>query len=196
MPTVVTDGPLVITRAAPEMEPTGDGWTVHGLAVPYDVESDVTDDGGTTFYVESFLPHAFQRDVQKGGRWVNLMLGHEGDDGDRYLGRCVAMVERDDGLYTSFRINRDHPDAEAARSGELTRWSVSARVYRSRRQTRDGRLVVFREACGLSHVAATASPQYERAGVLVAREHVTVTEDPRTPRLDALRAAGFGHAHV
>ena len=106
------------------------------------------------------------------------------------------MVERDDGLYTSFRINRDHPDAEAARSGELTRWSVSARVYRSRRQTRDGRLVVFREACGLSHVAATASPQYERAGVLVAREHVTVTEDPRTPRLDALRAAGFGHAHV
>lgn len=194
MPTVVTDGPLVITRAAPEMEPTGDGWTVHGLAVPYGIESDVTDDGGTTFYVESFSPHAFSRDVGKGGRWVNLMLGHEGDDGDRYLGRCVAMRESDAGLFTSFRINQEHPDAEAARSGELTRWSVSARVYRSRRETRDGRTVVHREACGLSHVAATASPQYASAGVLVAREHVMLTDDPTTPRLDALRAAGFGHA--
>lgn len=188
MPTVVTDGPLVITRAAPEMEPTGDGWTVHGLAVPYGVESDVTDDGGTTFYVEAFAPHSFSRDVGKGGRWVNLMLGHDGDDGDRYLGRCVAMRETDAGLFTSFRINQDHPDAEAARSGELTRWSVSARVYRSRRESRDGRAVIYREACGLSHVAATASPQYANAGVLVAREHVIITDDPATPRLDELRA--------
>jgi HK97 family phage prohead protease len=196
MPTIVTDGPLVITRAAPEMEPTGDGWTVHGMAVPYGVESDVTDDGGTTFYVESFAPHAFSRDVGKGGRWVYLMLGHEGDDGDRYLGRCVAMRETDTGLFTSFRINQDHPDAEAARSGELTRWSVSARVYRSRRESRDGRAVLSRESCGLSHVAATASPQYAGAGVLVAREHVIVTNESPTPRLDALRARGFGHANV
>jgi HK97 family phage prohead protease len=191
-PTVITDGPLVITRAAPEMEPVGDGWTVSGLAVPYGVETDVTDDGGTTFYAELFAPHAFARDVTKGGRWVNLMLGHEGDDGDRYLGRCVGMRETDAGLFTSFRINQTHPDAEAARSGELTKWSVSARVYRSRREHRDGRLIVHRESCGLSHVAATASPQYESAGVLVARDHVIVTNESPTPRLDALRAAGYG----
>lgn len=178
---------LVITRAAPEMEPIGDGWTVHGMAVPYGVESDVTDDGGTTFYTESFAQRAFARDCTKGGRWVNLYLGHEGDDGDRYLGRCVSMRESDAGLMCDFRINRDHPDAEAARSGELTHWSVSARVYRSRNDHRDGRLVVTREACGLSHVAATASPQYAGAGVLVAREHVVIDDASPTPRLDALR---------
>lgn len=178
---------LIITRAAPDMETTGDGWTVEGMAVPYGVETDVTDDGGTTFYAEAFAPASFARDVQKGGRWVNLMLGHEGDDGDRYLGRCVEMREMDAGLHMAFRINRDHPDAEAARSGELTHWSVSARVYRSRRENRDGRPIVWREACGLSHVAATASPQYANAGVLVAREHVLIDDTPTTPRLDELR---------
>lgn len=196
MPTVVTDGPLVITRAAPEMEPTGDGWTLHGMAVPYGVESTVTDDGGVTFYDECFSPHSFARDVDKGGRWVNLMLGHDGDDGDRYLGRCVAMRETDAGLFASFRVNQSHPDAEAARSGELSRWSVSARVYRSRRESRDGRLIVYRESCGLSHVAATASPQYAGAGVLVARDHTIVTADSPTPRLDELREWLAANARV
>jgi len=169
------------------MEPAGDGWTVEGIAVPYGVESDVTDDGGTTFYAEAFAPRAFHRDVEKGGRWINLMLGHDGDDGDRYLGRCVAIRETDAGLFAAFRINRSHPDAEAARSGELTHWSVSARVYRSRRETRDGRAVVWREACGLSHVAATARPQYANAGVLVARDHTMINAPSPTPRLDELR---------
>lgn len=185
---------LVITRSAPDMETTGDGWTVEGLAVPYGAETDVSDDYGTTFYAEAFAPGAFARDCSKGGLWVNLMLGHDGDDGDRYLGRCVAMRETDAGLFTAFRINRSHPDAEAARSGELTHWSVSARVYRSRRESRDGRPIVWREACGLSHVAATASPQYANAGVLVARDHTLIDDTPQTPRLDELRTwlAGLG----
>jgi HK97 family phage prohead protease len=178
---------LLITRSAPEMEPAGDGWTVEGIAVPYGVEQSVTDDGGTTFYSEAFAPRAFSRDVEKGGRWVNLMLGHDGDDGDRYLGRCVAIRETTAGLFTAFRLNRSHADAEAARSGELTHWSVSARVYRSRRETRDGHAVTWRESCGLSHVAATANPQYAGAGVLVAREHTLITDTSTTPRLDELR---------
>lgn len=183
---------LIISRAAPELEAVGDGWTVHGLAVPYGVESTVTDDGGTTFYQEVFASHAFNRDVAKGGRWVNLMLGHFGDDGDRYLGRCVSLAEDEAGLQVDFRLNRAHPQAEAARSGELVGWSVSARVYRSRREHHSGRVLVFRESCGLSHVAATAAPQYASAGVLVARDHEMHDEASTTPRLDALRAAGFG----
>jgi HK97 family phage prohead protease len=179
---------LTISRAMPEMEPVGDGWTVEGLAVPYGVPADVTDDGGTTFYAEAFRPGAFARDAQKGGRWVNLMVGHFGDDGDRYLGRCVSLRESRHGLIAAFRINRDHADAEAARSGELVHWSVSARVYKSVRETDNGRAVVWRESCGLSHVAATAAPQYAGAGVTVAREHVMVDTTPTTPRLDALRA--------
>jgi HK97 family phage prohead protease len=178
---------LLIERSAPALEPVGDGWTVYGRAVPYDVDQLVSDDG-TTYYVERFTSGAFARDVVKGGRWVNLMLGHHGDDGERYLGRCVALEEKPDGLYPSFRIDRSHPSAEAARSGELTGWSVSARVYRSAESMRsDGTKEVRREACGLSHVAATASPQYAGAGVLVAREHVIVQAGSRTPRLDELR---------
>jgi len=178
---------LIINRATAPMEPTGDGWTVEGLAVPYDVESEVSDDGGATTYREAFTFGAFARDVAKGGRWVNLMLGHFGDDGDRFLGRAVGLREERAGLRASFRIDRAHPDAEAARSGELSGWSVSARVYRSRSVQRDdGVRVVWREVCGLSHVAATARPQYAGAGVDVAREHELVIAPSGTPRRDDL----------
>lgn len=179
---------LLIERDAAPLEPIGDGWTVYGRAVPYGVENTVTDDGGTTFYTEVFEPGAFARDVGKGGRWVNLMVGHHGDDGDRFLGRCVSLEELGDGLYGSFRLDRSHAQAEAARAGELRGWSVSARVYRST-EDRDhmGGRRVRRQACGLSHVAATASPQYAGAGVLVAREHTLIVAPSATPHLDALR---------
>src|SRR5262245_63230636 len=98
---------LIIERAAPELEPVGDGWTVYGMAVPYNRENRVTDDGHT-FYLESFSAGAFARDVSKGGRWVNLFLGHAGDEGDRYLGRCVALTETDEGLLSKFSIRREH----------------------------------------------------------------------------------------
>jgi hypothetical protein len=180
---------LVINRAAAsDLEPVGDGWTVYGLAVPYGREQQVSDDG-TTHYWEGFAPGSFNRDVGKGGRWVNLMLGHHGDDGDRFLGRCVALQEDSQGLWSTFRLDRSHPQAEAARAGELRGWSVSARVYRSRSTQRpDGARVVWREVCGLSHVAATAVPQYAGAGVQVAREHTLVNAPSDTPRLDDLRA--------
>jgi HK97 family phage prohead protease len=184
---------LTIERAVPvgALEPIGDGWTVYGMAVPYGVDQRVTDDG-VTYYFERFEAGAFERDAAKGGRWVNLYLGHSGDDGDRWLGRCVGLLEGDDGLYPSFRLNREHPQAEAARSGDLMGWSVSARVYKTRRELGGTLPVVIRERCGLSHVAATALPQYAGAGVLVAREHVMVTVTTRTPRVDALRALGYG----
>src|SRR4051794_32180614 len=116
---------LVINRASAPLEPSGDGWTVDGLAVPYGVPSPVSDDGGQTTYLEAFSPGSYERDCHKGGRWVNLMIGHHGDEGDRYLGRCVGLRESEAGLFASFRIDRRHPDAEAARAGELTGWSVS-----------------------------------------------------------------------
>jgi HK97 family phage prohead protease len=187
------NGELIIERAAVEFEPVGDGWTVYGCAVPYSREVSVSDDGHE-FYREEFAPFAFSRDVTKGGRWVNLMLGHHGDDGDRFLGRCIALEENAAGLFPSFRINREHPQAEAARAGELAGWSVSAHVYRSRRIQRNAQTVMVREVCGISHVAATTRPQYAGAGVLVAREHSLLIEPSATPRLDALRAKGYGRA--
>jgi len=179
---------LIIDRSAAPLEPVGDGWTLDGLAVPYERESVVSDDGGATTYVETFTHGAFARDVVKGGRWVNLMIGHAGDDGDRYLGRCVSLAETAEGLRCAFRLDRSNPHAEEARSGELRGWSVSARVYRSRSTDRDGRRVVVREVCGLSHVAATPRPQYAGAGVLVARDHELIVTPSGTPKRDALQA--------
>ena len=123
---------LIIDRAAAPLEAVGDGWTVEGLAVPYDVPQQVSDDGGATTYWEAFTHGAYSRDAAKGGRWVNLMVGHHGDDGDRYLGRCVAIREERAGLVCAFRLDRSHPLADEARAGELRGWSVSSRVYRSR----------------------------------------------------------------
>ena len=179
---------LVIERSAAPLEPTGDGWTVEGIAVPYEVPAPVSDDGGQTTYLEGFTRGAYSRDCAKGGRWVNLMVGHYGDEGDRYLGRCVGLSEVYEGLRASFRLDRTHPQAEAARAGELRGWSVSARVYRSRSVTEsDGRRIVWRELCGLSHVAATPQPQYAGAGVTVARDHEMIVAPSGTPKLDALR---------
>jgi HK97 family phage prohead protease len=186
---------LIIERALPVDPITngrGDGYTVEGLAVPYGRPQRVSDDGGRTTYREGFAPGSFARDVARAGSWVNLFVGHRGDEGDRYLGRCVGLTEQADGLHAEFRLNRSHPEVEAARAGELTGWSVSAHVYRSREGTDADGPVVWRELCGLSHVAATASPQYDGAGVLVAREHVIVPVAATRPRLAALRAAGYG----
>lgn len=179
---------LIIDRAGAPLEATGDGWTVEGLAVPYDVPQQVSDDGGASTYWEAFAHGAYSRDAVKGGRWVNLMVGHTGDDGDRFLGRCTGIREERAGLMCSFRLDRSHPQAEQAREGELTGWSVSSRVYRSRANVDyAGRRVVVREVCGLSHVAATASPQYPGAGVTVARDHELIVAPSGTPRLDDLR---------
>ena len=60
-------------------------------------------------------------------------------------------------------------------------------MYRTRLERSGGTEVRIREMAGLNHVAATASPQYAGAGVLVAREHELITPDP-TPVRDALRA--------
>lgn len=177
---------LIINRATAALEPVGDGWTVDGLIVPYEREQEVSDDGGATTYLEEFAPAAFTRDVEKGGRWVNLMIGHAGDDGDRYLGRCLQLASQRDGLHGSFRLDRSNPHAEEARSGELMGWSVSARVYRSVSVQRGSRRVVVREIAGISHVAATPRPQYAGAGVTLAREHELIVAPSPTPRRDAL----------
>lgn len=177
---------LLIQRDLGALEPTGDGWTLVGLAVPYERDQRVSDDG-KDWYFERFATRSFARDVAKGGRWVNLMIGHIGDEGDRYLGRCIGLRESD-GLYAEVRLNREHPLAEQARSGELRGWSVQTRVYRSRELRRpDGQRAVLREMCGLNHIAATPVPQYTGAGVIVARDH-QLTGVPDAPRREQLRA--------
>jgi phage head maturation protease len=182
---------LFIERSLPAdaLEAVGDGWTLRGLAVPYEVDQEVSDDGGLTKYFERWATGAFERDAARGGRWINLMVGHRGDDGARFLGRCVGIVDSAGGPVIDFRLDRDHPRAEEARSGELRGWSVGAKVFRTRVEHVAGRERHVRELAGLNHVAATRVPQYAGAGVLIAREHeiIDLAAAP-TPTRDALRA--------
>lgn len=167
----------------------GDGWTLYGRIVPFLARQEVRDTLDSPPYLERFTSHAFDRDVEKGGRWVNLRVGHHDADNATFLGRCLGLEALPGGLYGTFRITeRDHPAADAARSGELTKWSVGAKVFRSRRVVDpDGVTVVNRELCALNHVAATGSPQYAGAGVLLVRDHELV-DDTGTPVRDQLRA--------
>lgn len=181
---------LIIQRALPvtafALESGGDGWTLYGRAIPYNRVEEVTDNGVDSYW-EGWKPEAFARDAAKGGRWVNLFVTHRGDEGERFLGRVIELSEADDGLYAAIRLERTHPKAEAARSGELTGWSVSAHIYRSRTELVGGREVVWRESAGLSHIAATPRPQYAGAGVIAYRDHELVGPRP-TPKLDEARA--------
>lgn len=165
----------------------GDGWTLFGRIVPFGVRQEVTD--GAAPYLERIMREAFTRDVAKGGRWVNLRVGHGGPDHDAYLGRCLSLDSRSDGLYGTFRLDREHPMADAARAGELTGWSVGAKVFQSRTVVDpDGRRVTQREVCAINHVAATPLPQYAAAGVLAVRDHELIDDTPGTPIRDALLA--------
>lgn len=167
----------------------GDGWTLFGRIVALGRRQEVRDTADQEPYLERFAPDSFDRDVAKGGRWVNLRVGHHGPDHDAYLGRCLALQAEADGLYGTFRLDREHPLADAARSGELTGWSVGAKVFRSRRiLDRDGLAVTERLLCAINHVAATPAPQYAGAGVLVVRDHQWVDEPQGTPLRDALAA--------
>ena len=184
---------LIIERAFDpgELEvQRGDGWTLFGRIVELGRRELVRDSADQEPYLERFAPDAFDRDVAKGGRWVNLRVGHYGPDHDAYLGRCLTLEARTDGLYGTFRLDREHPLADAARSGELTGWSVGAKVFRSRRSLDpDGKPVVDRLLCAINHVAATPAPQHAGAGVLVVRDHQLVDDTPPgTPLRDALQA--------
>ena len=170
----------------------GDGWTLYGRIVPFGARQQVQDAAAGPQYLERFDPHAFDRDVEKGGRWVNLRIGHTGADHEAFLGRCLGLDALPGGLYGTFRLTeRDHPLADAARSGELKKWSVGAKVFRSRQVVDpDGQPVINREVCAINHVAATGAPQYANAGVLVARDHqlIDATGHPPAPIRDQLLA--------
>lgn len=178
---------LTIERAM-TLEPVGDGRTLCGRAVPYDVDSEVQDDPLGPRYYERFAFGAFAKNVRAGCHWVQLFAGHRGDRGERFLGNCTSAIERDDGLHLEFRLSQkaDPQLADAARYGELTGWSVRATVVRSRELIQGVRRVVVREHCDLEHVAATKLPQYADAGVLVVRAHELIPAEA-TPELDRWR---------
>jgi len=144
----------------------GDGRTIVGLCAPYDRVATVSD-GGLP-YQEVIRNGAFRRSTKAPHRTL-LNYEHRTDLGN-VIGPATELVERDDGLYGTFRVLPgalgDHA-LEVIRSGACTGLSVSAALHPQGSRLVDG--VVERNLLILDHVAVTASPAYDGAEVIALR---------------------------
>jgi hypothetical protein len=81
----------------------GDGRTLEGLAIPFDIEIDVTDDG-LDFYTEVFRRGAFAKTITDRSRPVPLLDHHQRRTTRANLGRATSLVETDEGLQVEFHL--------------------------------------------------------------------------------------------
>src|SRR5262245_24040514 len=88
----------------------GDGRTVFGYAVPFDVEAIVNDGYGD--YVERFRRGAF-RNVVKDHARVQFRYQHD-DDLLAWIGNATLLREEDRGLYGEWRLDNSERGKQAA----------------------------------------------------------------------------------
>jgi len=165
----------LIRAFAGELEP-GEGRNVYGRVVPFDEVAEVSDDNGATSYRESFAHGAFSRAVRAANR---VELTHEHDAGlFGTVGAGVELVERDDGLYGTFRVFEGLAGDQAltlVREKVLRGLSIVG-VALSPGRRRGG--VVVRTSVALQSVGLVRRPAYDRAEVLAVRSAF----DRETPR--------------
>jgi HK97 family phage prohead protease len=153
-----------------ELRADGDGRTLYGRAVPYNVIGQVGN------YTERFLPGAFSRQVGSGQIGsVKLYAGHKDRiDGSHPAGKTLSLAERPDGLYGEWSLydtTRGEDALKLVRAREVIGLSVgfSAKGGGSRRAD-DG--VIERISAHLDHVALTHEPVYADAQVLAVRSRL------------------------
>lgn len=159
----------VLSRAFDgEVVAEGDGRTITGRCVPYDVPANVSDGGPT--YREVWRHGAF-RNVCKSPNRTTLNYGHATNLAD-LVGHAVELAEQPDGLYATFRaLDGDDGDKALAliRAGVATGLSIHAWVTpRGSRYASDG-TVERVKAERLPHVALCQEPAYAGAGVTAVR---------------------------
>jgi HK97 family phage prohead protease len=151
-------------RATPaDLEVRGDGRTVVGLAVPYDVPTEIHEAGGT--YTETFARGAFARTIAERGDRVKFLAQH--DRRSLPLGRATLLREDAAGLFGEFRVSKTAAGDEALeliRDGALDALSIGFAPVRDV-WSRD-RGSVTRAEVKLHEVSAVSFPAY--AGALIA----------------------------
>ncbi len=141
-------------RAAPLelVDEEGDGRTLTGRVVPYNVVASVADPPTYQPYLESFAPGAFRSQLSAANR-IDVLLNYEHRQGiSDIVGRGVSLDERPDGLYGTFRM-LSHADGDKAlelyHAGVLRGLSTEFAVRKSK--TVDG--VVQRTDARIGNVA-------------------------------------------
>ena len=153
----------------------GDGRTLTGLCVPYDVEVRIGR------YVESFAAGAFDgTDPAQ----VPLTATHPRDGATLPIGRALALRDLPDGLWGDFRVSKTSAGddvLELVRDGAVTGLSVGFVPVTDRGIEAGGRVV--RERATLDHVAVVRVPAYTTARIAALRH----AHQPDGPRLRIAR---------
>ena len=155
-----------------EVRAEGDGRTIVGIAVPYDVEQRITPS-----LVEVFRKGVF-RDVTRAANRVKLLFQHKTDTP---IGRAIMLEERDGGLYGEFRISKTEAGDEALeliRDGVLSNLSVGFQPLKDER--RGG--VVNRIKAHLAEVSLVTFGAYGDAANIVA-----VRQEIEKPNLNSVK---------
>jgi len=142
---------------------------VEGLAIPYGVAEEVTDDWGLSSYLEEWDQGVFARyTVPANMGRVQLNFMHD-DSPSSWVGRTVSLVESSEGLVGRWRVDAS-PMGDTVLfklgDGQLPGLSISAIPERS--STIGG--VVHREIARLRHVALVDEPAFSGALVSAVRK--------------------------
>lgn len=160
-----------------QLEESGDGRTLEGLCVPYNVATVVDDGMGA--YKEMFVQGAFARAVRAPFRvWLNF----EHKPGiSNVLGNGVKFEERPEGLYGVFELDQGSETEKAKRlhsAGVLSSLSVEFKPMERPKQIRG---VVERRSVHLDAVALCRRGAYEEAKVTVIRTDPIIVDDSYLP---------------
>jgi uncharacterized protein len=155
----------------------GDGRTVYGYAVPYDVDAIVNDGFGD--YAERFTFGAY-RNVVKQAHRVKFQYAHD-DDVISWVGNAVLLREEKPGLFGEFQVDNTERGRQVVykiRDGQLPGLSVG---YRPSEKPSHNTLTVRDDGLHritrslvlqLDHVAAVADPAYASPVPLAVRQAV------------------------
>lgn len=155
-----------------EVRADGDGRTVCGICVPYNVEQRIN--AGLT---EVFVRGAF-RNVVRAAHRVKFLVGH--DASSLPIGRATLLREDENGLYGEFKVSateRGTEVLELIRDGALSELSVGFVPLQDKRRN-DG--VIERITAHLAEVSAVTFGAYGAAAAVTG-----VRAPSATPNLDA-----------
>ena len=156
-----------------EIRKGGDGRTIAGIVVPYDVEQRIHSQ-----LVEVFRRGAFSRVIPNAHR-VKLLVSHDAQA--LPIGRATLLKEESGGLYGEFRVSkgsRSDDILELVRDGALSEFSIGFQPIKDQRRA-DG--VVERLAAHLAEVSLVTFGAYGQAAQVA-----TVRAPSATPNRDSL----------
>ncbi len=191
---------LLVRTFRAEIAADGDGRTLEGLVIPYDVEQTVSDPPAFEPYRETVVRGAFRSvtnapnrvllDFEHYGALTHDALGSMGSIAGT-LGHATELDERPDGLYGRFRVLRGSDGDKAlelAHDGVLGAFSAAMKPLRSVRLPSG---VVRRVKVHLDRVSLCRVAAYPEARVLAIRTgQILELEDVEQP-LDPELALGL-----